>query len=67
MEIQAGKISTWLSPNGEVCRVKVVSVEDGRQGRVFTGYRVNEKDEPLQNKAGFFYPTFSGTIESLGG
>jgi hypothetical protein len=67
MEIQTGKISTWLSPDGKVCRVKIVSIEDGRQGQIFSGYRVDENDEPMKSKTGIHYPTFYGSVESLGG
>lgn len=67
-EIKQGEISTWLSPDGEVCRVMVVSIEDGFQNqKVFEGYRVDEKNQPLRNHAGFTYPTFSGALSSLGG
>lgn len=67
-EIREGEISTWLSPDGVVCRVRIVSLEDGENGtKVFEGYRVDEKNDPLKSKTGAVYPLFSGTVDSLGG
>jgi hypothetical protein len=62
MEAKAGAISTWLSPNGKVYRVRVVDI----QGYLFQAYRVDEKDEPLKGGDGICYPNFYGNVESLG-